>query len=100
MKEVIETSKGKFIITDNLDDINNWINNGKYEYICQVNRVEEKSAREIVKMTWINDNIKFCKYKNYVQNGKGSFSSAIQSLHSLFELKGIEITNNTYIFKK
>ena len=36
MKRIIETSKGEFIITDDLEKINRWINNGRYEYICQV----------------------------------------------------------------
>lgn len=103
MKRIIETSKGKFIITDDLEKINRWINNGRYEYICQVTRCSEKAASEIIDLF----QLQYHKYKRIYQlynleniNQKlNHIFSAIESLHSLLESQGIEITNNTYIFK-
>ena len=103
MKRIIETSKGKFIITDDLEKINRWINNGRYEHICQVRICNEKEASEIIDLFQLQYN----KYKRIYQlynleniNQKLNHTfSAIESLHSLLESQGIEITQNTYIFK-
>ena len=100
MKRIIETSKGEFIITDDLEKINRWINNGRYEYICQVRRCNEKEAGEIIDLFQLQYN----KYRrvynleNINHNINHTFS-AVESLYSLLESQGIEITNNTYIFK-
>ena len=59
MKETLETSKGRFIITDDLEKINRWINNGRYEYICQVTRCSEKAASEIIDLF----QLQYHKYK-------------------------------------
>lgn len=45
---------------------------------------EEDAIAEGIKKTWINDDIKQCKFKNYINDGKGS-KSAIDSFISLWE---------------
>lgn len=103
MKEIIETSKGRFVVTDDLDKINNWINNGKYEYICMLKRCEEKEASSIVDYPIVLEEIQgggeMYTYYNYKIGRYDYGSSLIDSLESLLESQGIEITNNTYIFK-
>lgn len=96
MKE-IETSKGRFLICDDgCDEFESLL----YFFRCyKLSEITEEQASSIVKMTWINNDERLCRYKNYDINGNGSFSSSIDSLHSLIESQGIEITNNTYIFK-
>ena len=98
-EKILETSKGKFIVTDDLDKINNWMNNGKYEYICMLKRCEEKDASIIVDESFnaYNEH-SFVYYGGYLFSGC-HIVTAIQSLHSLLKSQGIEITNNTYIFK-
>ena len=86
-----------------LEHNNGWINNGRYEYICQVTRCSEKAASEIIDLF----QLQYHKYKRIYQlhnleniNQKLNHTfSAIESIHSLLESQGIEITNNTYIFK-
>ena len=103
MKRIIETSKGEFIITDDLEKINRWINNGRYEYICQVRRCNEKEASEIIDLFQLQYNKYRRVYKLYnlenINHNINHTFSAIESLYSLLKSKGIEITNNTYIFK-
>lgn len=110
MKSIeFETSKGRFMTANEEDLVFKDKNGITYAYHngylidwfsrIKLSEITEEQASEVIKMTWINDNIKFCKYKNYIQDGKGSYSSAIESLHSLLKSKGIEITPNTYIFK-
>ena len=97
--KIIETSKGKFIITDDLEKINRWINNGRYEYICQVRRCNEKVASSIVDE---DNEYGVTLYQNYATTSMQYFDeqlSATESLHSLLESQGVEITQNTYIFK-
>lgn len=99
MKETLETSKGRFIITDDLEKINRWINNGRYEYICQVRRCNEKESSSIVDE---DNEYGVTLYQNYATTSMQYFDeqlSATESLHSLLKSQGIEITNNTYIFK-
>ena len=99
MKETLETSKGRFIITDDLEKINRWINNGRYEYICQVRRCNEKEVSSIVDE---DNEYGVTLYQNYATTSIQYFDeqlSATESLHSLLKSQGIEITNNTYIFK-
>ena len=45
---------------------------------------EEDAIAEGIKKTWINDDIKQCKFKNYINDGKGS-KSAIDSFISLWK---------------
>ena len=45
---------------------------------------EEDAIAEGIKKTWINDDIKQCKFKNYINDGKGS-KSAIDSFFSLWK---------------
>ena len=97
MKETLETSKGKFIITDDLEKINRWINNGRYEYICQVRRCNEKEASSIVQQS-IHTKL-YAHYVKDIEVNTFCYESAIESIHSLLESHNIEITNNTYIFK-
>ena len=97
MKETLETSKGRFIITDDLEKINRWINNGRYEYICQVRRCNEKEASSIVQQS-IHTKL-YAYYVKDIEVNTFCYESAIESIHSLLESQGIEITNNTYIFK-
>ena len=104
MKRIIETRKGRFVVkyyetwSELIIDANFY----KLKLgvsIFKISEITEEQASEIVKMTWINNDERLCRYKNYDINGNGSFSSSIESLHSLLESQGIEITNNTYIFK-
>ena len=97
MKRIIETSKGEFIITDDLEKINHWINNGRYEYICQVRRCNEKEASSIVQQS-IHTKL-YAHYVKDIEVNTFCYESAIESIHSLLESHNIEITNNTYIFK-
>ncbi len=90
MKETLETSKGRFIITDDLEKINRWINNGRYEYICQVRRCNEKEASEIIGASELILDF---------NNGKPKYLKRLESLYCILKSQGIEITNNTYIFK-
>ena len=82
-----ETSKGRFLIVDAIENAN--VHTG-----IKLSEITEEQASEIVKMTWISDNIKLCKFKNYDINGNGSFSSATESLHSLLKSKGIHLFKN------
>ncbi len=45
---------------------------------------EEDAIAEGIKKTWINDDIKQCKFKNYINDGKGS-KSPIDSFISLWK---------------
>jgi hypothetical protein len=44
---------------------------------------EEDAIAEGIKKTWINDDIKQCRFKNYINDGKGS-KSPIDSFNSLW----------------
>lgn len=104
MKETIETSKGRFVVKHYETWSELIIDANYYKLKLDVNifklsKITEEQASSIVEMTWINNDERLCKYKNYDINGNGSFSSSVESLHSLLESQGIEITNNTYIFK-
>ena len=45
---------------------------------------EEDAIAEGIKKTWINDDIKQCRFKNYINDGKGS-KSPIDSFNSLWK---------------
>ena len=98
----IETSKGKFIVKD-IPSLDLVYDDKLNDYLLSLKRIKlskitEEEASEIVDNSMMNT---LC-YENYINEGfKGRtwFNSAIQSLHSLLESQGIEITNNTYIFK-
>ena len=83
-KEIIETSKGMFVV--------------KYlRFIpldcngIKLSEITEEQASEIVNN--VNDKM-YIRYSDFTRRCK----TAIESLHSLLESKGIKITNNTYIF--
>ena len=115
MKEIIETSKGRFVVL-NLESFGEWgfswfSNYGslasnektgesfKYEDCFKLSEITESDASSIVDESFnaYNEH-SFVYYRYYVFSGC-YIVTAIQSLHSLLESKGIEITNNTYIFK-
>lgn len=107
----IETSRGKFIVMDVDYNQHCFVRIGlkstamynsrelfDYDESYKLSEITEEEASEIVDNSMMNT---LC-YENYINEGfKGRtwFNSAIQSLHSLLESQGIEITNNTYIFK-
>lgn len=97
--QTIETNKGKFVVTDNLEEINRWINNGRFLGINCLNSLTEKQASEIV-YSWTQNYTGWIMYMNYHTKFIDHSLSAIQSLHSLLESKGIEINKNTHIFLK
>ncbi len=43
------------------------------------------AVAEGVKMTWISDGIEECKYKNYINDGRGSLSDASESYKTLWQ---------------
>ena len=104
MNKVLETSKGRFVVKH----YETWS-----ELIIDVNYYKLKLGIDIFKLSKINeleassivdsdDDYGVVMYQNYRTTSMQYFDeqiTAIQSLHSLLESKGIEITNNTYIFK-
>ena len=116
MKE-IETSKGSFVVVEVLNNVvfclkfnyygkdkyeamfDNSENNFSYEKCFKLSEITEEEAISIVDS---NDDYGVIMYQNYRTTSMQYFDeqiTVIQSLYSLFESQGIEITNNTYIFK-
>ena len=94
MKE-IETSKGRFIVTD----INGEVRIYNAQWFKKLSEITEEEASSIVDS---DDDYGVTMYQNYRTTSMQYFDeqiTAIQSLHSLIKSQGIEITNNTYIFK-
>ena len=112
MKEILETSKGRFVVVEVLNNVvfclkfnyygkdkyeamfDNSDNNFSYEKCYKLSEITEEEASSIVTYK----GLPFNSYKDYT-NDYNWFHSSIQSLHSLLESQGIEITQNTYIFK-
>ena len=125
MKGIIETSKGRFVVKDipSIEEIEKQLmifghdegltERELNEYLIslfdnctkyhKLSEITEEKASSIVDLF----QLQYHKYKRIYQlynleniNQKLNHTfSAIQSLHSLLESQGIEITNNTYIFK-
>ena len=108
MKRIIETRKGRFVVkyyetwSELIIDANFY----KLKLgvsIFKISEITEEEASEIVDLF----QLQYHKYKRIYQlynleniNQKLNHTfSAIESLHSLLKSQGIEITNNTYIFK-
>lgn len=94
MKE-IETSKGRFVVTDMKGEVR--INN--VQWFIKLYEITEEEASSIVDLF----SLQYDKYKKVyklynLENIKHTFNP-VESLHSLLKSQGIEITNNTYIFK-
>lgn len=94
MKE-IETSKGKFIVTDMKGEVR--INN--VQWFFKLSEITEEEASSIVDLYEFQHNPTKTLYNLHKIGIRKWATSAIQSLHSLLESQGIEITQNTYIFK-
>ncbi len=102
----IETSKCRFVVLDDKKEtyypFHMYIQLYGDNYY-KLSEITEEQASEIVDLF----SLQYNKYKrvyslynleNINHNINHTFSS-IQSLHSLLKSQGIEITNNTYIFK-
>ena len=98
----IETSKGRFgvkyyetwselIIDANFYKLKLGVS------IFKISEITEEEASEIVKQSYHTD--LYAHYVKDIEVNMFCYESAIQSLHSLLESQGIEITPNTYIFK-
>ncbi|SHF17563.1 hypothetical protein [Chryseobacterium vrystaatense] len=61
---------------------------GDWKFICKGSELTEEVSKGLVKMTWIDDDAKLCKYKNYIISGSGSLSSALESFVSAIESQG------------
>ena len=99
MKE-IETSKGKWKLVEikSIQEGQYYVDKiGSFHY--KLSEITELEASSIVDESFNTYNEhSFVYYGYYVFSGC-YIVTAIQSLHSLIESQGIEITNNTYIFK-
>lgn len=100
MKE-IETSKGRWQVveTNSMQEGQYYVDTiGSFHY--KLSEITEEEACSIIEETIMYQRLKShtYKYRSYI-NGFLGFDTSIQSLHSLLESQGIEITNNTYIFK-
>lgn len=86
-KEIIETSKGKWLLVDGniLDKVSGQALVDEYGDYIILSKITEKEASEIVD----------CHKSLFGV----PLETHIESLHSLLKSKGIKITNNTYIFK-
>lgn len=95
MNKTIETSKGKWQVVEitSIQEGQYYVDTiGSFHY--RLSEITEEEASNIVTYK----GLPFNSYKDYT-NDYNWFHSSIQSLHSLLESQGIEITNNTYIFK-
>ena len=66
----------------------------EFEFICKGSELTEEIASELVKTTWIDDNKKLCKYKNYDLEGNGSLTSSLKSFISAVESEGFHWLEN------
>lgn len=62
---------------------------GNWKLLGKLKDLTEGQVEPLVKMTWISDNPAFCKFKNYVNNGHGSKSTAKESFLSALEAEGV-----------
>lgn len=98
----IETSKGRFVVIDDKKKTHYPFHMYIQLYgdnYYKLSEITELEARGIVDEYCVNDNVYLTMYVDYLNKPLNCYKSAIQSLHSLIESQGIEITNNTYIFK-
>ena len=104
----IETSKGRFIVKyyETWNELIIDANFYKLKLgvsIFKISEITEEEARNIVDYPIILEEIqgggKMYTYYNYKLGRYDYGSSLVDSLESLLESQGIEITNNTYIFK-
>ena len=101
MKRIIETRKGRFVVkyyetwSELIIDANFY----KLKLgvsIFKISEITEEEASEIVE----NHGTYIDCYKDYLYDKNYIYSiGARHSLWTLLESQGIEITNNTYIFK-
>ncbi|GEM_PF-3000383 len=100
----IETSKGRFVVMEASD----WGLTKKQLYELEfpivekigfIHNITEKQASSVVDLYEFQHNPTKTLYNLHEIGIRKWTTSAIQSLHSLLESQGIEITNNTYIFK-
>ena len=101
MNKTIETSKGRFVVIE----VSDWRLTKKQLYELEfpivekigfIHNITEKQASTIVQQSIHTD--LYAHYVKDIEVNTFCYKSAIQSLHSLLESQGIEITNNTYIF--
>ena len=118
-QKTIETSKGRFVVVNVPIDVVFISQEGfvRFEDDIEYTPLISEKAQRAYKLSEITENeassivdlfqLQYNKYKKIYQlynleniNQKLNHTfSAIESLHSLLESQGIEITNNTYIFK-
>ena len=107
MKEIIETSKGRFVVLDESElDFKEkkgitYVYNNRY-LIDWHNRINLSELTEEQASSIVQQSIHTKLYAYYVKDIEVNafcYESAIESLHSLLESHNIEITDNTYIFK-
>lgn len=101
MNKTIETSKGSFLVKD-IPSLDLVYDDKLNDYLLSLKRIKlseitEEQASEIVQQSIHTD--LYAHYVKDIEVNTFCYNSAIQSLHSLIESQGIEITNNTYIFK-
>lgn len=121
MKGIIETSKGRFVVKDihSIEEIEKQLmifghdegltERELNEYLIslfdnctkyhKLSEITEEKASSIVDLYKFQHNSTKLVYDLHEIGIRKWTTSAIQSLHSLLESQGIEITNNTYIFK-
>lgn len=104
MKE-IETSKGRFVVIDDKKETHYpfhmyiQLYGDNYYKLSEITELEASEIVDYIPFNYRDKDYKlFRDYKLSVGNYCGRLS-AIHSLYSLLESQGIEITNNTYIFK-
>ena len=119
MNKTIETSKGRLVVVNVPIDVVFISQEGlvRFEDDIEYTPLISEKVQRAYKLSEITENeassivdlfqLQYNKYKRIYQlynleniNQKLNHTfSAIESLHSLLESQGIEITNNTYIFK-
>ena len=96
----IKISKGRFVVTDDKKETHYPF----HVYIqlygdnyYKLSEITEEEASSIVQQS-IHTKL-YAHYVKDIEVNTFCYESAIESIHSLLESQGIEITNNTYIFK-
>lgn len=96
MKELkFETSKGEFLVVDDVNDIGKNIPYDLVTKIGYIKNLTEEQASEVVESFTQEINNYTCHF-NYVLNTHDITINSIESLHSLLESKGINLFENPY----
>ena len=95
MKEIIKTSKGRFVVME----VSDWGLTKKQLYELEFPIIEKIGFIHNITEEEASNIIGASELILDFNNGKPKYLKRLESLYCIFKSQGIEITNNTYIFK-